>query len=44
MEQEILVEGKNFKLAKPSELPEIIDFLARFLPDSVKVWIFIFLI
>lgn len=37
MEQEILVEGKNFILAKPSELPEIVDFLANYLPDSVKV-------
>lgn len=37
MEQEILVEGKNFKLASISELPEIVDFLANYLPDSVKV-------
>lgn len=37
MEQEILVEGKNFKLASIAELPEIVDFLANYLPDSVKV-------
>ncbi|XP_076260541.1 uncharacterized protein LOC143196602 [Rhynchophorus ferrugineus] len=34
--EEVLTEGKNFRLVDESELPEIIDFLADFLPDSIK--------
>lgn len=35
--EEVLTEGKNFKLVTDSELPEIIDFLSNYLPDSIKV-------
>ncbi|CAH1113010.1 unnamed protein product [Psylliodes chrysocephalus] len=34
--EEVLTEGKNFKLVTDSELPEIIDFLSNYLPDSIK--------
>ncbi|CAG9772665.1 unnamed protein product [Ceutorhynchus assimilis] len=34
--EEVLPEGKNFRLVEESELPEIIDFLGNFLPDSLK--------
>ncbi|XP_030756760.1 glycine N-acyltransferase-like [Sitophilus oryzae] len=34
--EEVLPEGKNFRLVDESELPEIIEFLANFLPDSIK--------
>ncbi|KAL1505233.1 hypothetical protein ABEB36_004841 [Hypothenemus hampei] len=34
--EELLPEGKNFRLVEESELPEIIDFLGKFLPDSLK--------
>lgn len=34
---EVLSEGKNFRLVQEEELPEILDFLAQFLPDSIKV-------
>ncbi|CAG9857956.1 unnamed protein product [Phyllotreta striolata] len=34
--EEVLLEGKNFKLVTESELPEIIDFLGDHLPDSIK--------
>lgn len=37
MEEEVLAEGRNFKLVDDSELPEIIDFLGNYLPDSIKV-------
>lgn len=36
-EMELLPEGKNFRLAKEDELPEILEFLSNFLPDSLKV-------
>lgn len=35
--EEILLEGKNFKLVNESELPDIINILATYLPDSIKV-------
>lgn len=35
--EEVLVEGRNFKLVHEADLPDIIDFLGRFLPDSIKV-------
>nr|CAH7722566.1 unnamed protein product [Callosobruchus chinensis] len=34
--EEVLPEGKNFRLVNESELPEIIDFLGNYLPDSIK--------
>ncbi|CAH0553235.1 unnamed protein product [Brassicogethes aeneus] len=34
--EEILFEGKHFKLVNESELPEIVDILATYLPDSIK--------
>ncbi|KAL3278550.1 hypothetical protein HHI36_016097, partial [Cryptolaemus montrouzieri] len=34
--EEVLPEGKNFKLLQDSELPEVLDFLSDFLPDSIK--------
>ncbi|XP_019870155.1 uncharacterized protein LOC109598692 [Aethina tumida] len=34
--EEILLEGKNFKLVNESELPDIINILATYLPDSIK--------
>lgn len=35
--EEVLSEGKNFKLVNEPELPEIIEFLEQYLPDSIKV-------
>ncbi|XP_066251469.1 uncharacterized protein [Euwallacea similis] len=34
--EEVLLEGKNFRLVEESELPEIIEFLGNYLPDSIK--------
>ncbi|KAJ8985458.1 hypothetical protein NQ317_017090 [Molorchus minor] len=34
--EEILTEGRNFKLVHDSEIPNIIEFLEGFLPDSIK--------
>ncbi|KAK9872623.1 hypothetical protein WA026_018756 [Henosepilachna vigintioctopunctata] len=34
--EEVLPEGKNFKLLQDTELPEVLDFLSNFLPDSLK--------
>ncbi|XP_056636831.1 uncharacterized protein LOC130445290 [Diorhabda sublineata] len=34
--EEVLSEGKNFKLVNESELPDLVDFLANYLPDSIK--------
>ncbi|KAH1005996.1 hypothetical protein HUJ04_006883 [Dendroctonus ponderosae] len=34
--EEVLPEGKNFRLVDESELPEIIEYLGNFLPDSIK--------
>lgn len=34
---EVLPEGKNFRLVKQDELPEILEFLSQYLPDSLKV-------
>ena len=34
---EILPEGKNFRLAQKEELPEILAFLEKYLPESLKV-------
>lgn len=33
---EILPEGKNFRLAQKEELPEILAFLEKYLPESLK--------
>uniref|UniRef100_A0A1B6DVR1 N-acetyltransferase domain-containing protein n=2 Tax=Clastoptera arizonana TaxID=38151 RepID=A0A1B6DVR1_9HEMI len=33
---ELLPEGKNFRLAQEDELPEILEFLSNYLPDSLK--------
>lgn len=35
--EEVLLEGKNFRLVDELELPEIIEFLGNYLPDSLKV-------
>lgn len=35
--EEVLFEGKNFKLVKEEEFPEIVDILEQYLPDSIKV-------
>lgn len=40
---EVLSEGKNFRLVHENELPEIVDILEQYLPDSIKVKFFIFL-
>lgn len=34
---EVLPEGKNFRLVKEEELPEIIEVLEKYLPESLKV-------
>lgn len=34
---EVLPEGKNFRLVAESELSDILDFLEKYLPDSLKV-------
>lgn len=41
---EVLPEGKNFRLVQEEELPAILDFLGKYLPDSIKVRKNIFLI
>nr|CAD7256402.1 unnamed protein product [Timema shepardi] len=33
---ELVSEGKNFRLARKEELPEILEFLEKHLPDSLK--------
>lgn len=33
---EIIPEGKHFRLVQESELPEILEYLERFLPESLK--------
>jgi hypothetical protein len=35
--EEVLSEGKNFRLLEDSELPDIIEFIGQFLPHSIKV-------
>lgn len=35
--EEVLTEGKNFKLVNEDELPEIVEILEQYLPDSIKV-------
>lgn len=37
VEMELVLEGKNFRLAQENELPEILDFLSEHLPESLKV-------
>ncbi|XP_044762514.1 uncharacterized protein LOC123319541 [Coccinella septempunctata] len=34
--EEVLTEGKNFKLLKDTELEEVLEVLSKFLPDSIK--------
>lgn len=34
---EVLPEGKNFRLVHEEELPEILELLGKYLPDSLKV-------
>lgn len=34
---EIIPEGKNFRLVHDDELPEIMVFLERYLPEALKV-------
>lgn len=36
-EMEVLPEGKNFRLVHEEELPEILELLGKYLPDSLKV-------
>lgn len=35
--EEVLSEGKNFRLLQESELPEVVEFMSQFLPHSIKV-------
>lgn len=35
--EEVVAEGKNFRLLEDSQLEEVLDFLGNFLPDSIKV-------
>lgn len=37
LEMEIIPEGRHFRLVQESELPEILDYLERFFPESLKV-------
>ncbi|XP_017778395.1 PREDICTED: uncharacterized protein LOC108564033 [Nicrophorus vespilloides] len=34
--EEVLAEGKNFRLVQEEELPEILELLGNYLPDSIK--------
>lgn len=34
---EVVPEGKNFRLLSESELPDVLDFLEKHLPESIKV-------
>lgn len=34
---EIIPEGKNFRLVHDDELPEIMVYLERYLPEALKV-------
>lgn len=34
--EEVLPEGKHFKLVKEEELPDLLDLLGNYLPDSIK--------
>lgn len=36
-EMEIIPEGKHFRLVQESELPEILEYLERYIPESLKV-------
>lgn len=37
---EVLPEGKNFRLVKDEELPEICEVLEKYLPEALKVNLF----
>lgn len=37
MEEEIIAEGKNFRLVPKEELEEIMEYLEQYLPYSLKV-------
>lgn len=34
---EVLPEGKHFRLVAESELEDIVEFLGKYLPESIKV-------
>ncbi len=36
---EIIPEGKHFRLVQDNELPEILKYLERYLPEALKVCI-----
>lgn len=38
---EIIPEGKHFRLVQESELPEILEYLERYKPESLKVCIYV---
>lgn len=40
-EMEIVSEGRNFRLLQEEELPGVLDFLEKYLPDSLKVLFYI---
>jgi len=37
---EIVSEGKNFRLVQDDELPEIMNYLEKFMPEASKVRFF----
>lgn len=39
LEMEIIPEGKHFRLVQDIELPEILEYLERYLPEALKVGI-----
>lgn len=41
LEMEIVPEGKNFRLVTEDELPAVADFLVQYMPESLKVRLFI---
>lgn len=41
---EIIPEGKNFRLVQDNELPQILEVLEQYLPESLKVSAFFILL
>ena len=37
---EAVERGRHFRLLSTEELPQLLDFLTRYLPDSLKVSLF----
>lgn len=36
-EEAVQVRGRNFRLLSPEELPQLLEFLTGYLPESLKV-------